>query len=251
MVIIQKSWWGLILAFRLQQQLICLFVCFFFVVGIINIEMLKIKKRKFNPKCINEHVFSTGLRSRFATPLLGLLSCRSSSHLRSFSWHWAQLSLALLTRADFLIIIECTGASRGVPLARPNPTQSHVFSFSRRQHPQVRWAEREAPRRAGESGQVGRRGHRRLRRCKVESDCLVARRRRGISACDMRLRWQVLIYIEADVDVRRPEGSSPSHTLPSLSEGDNGAEPGSTRDFQGDNKGPTIKFYTLCVTMYD
>lgn len=47
------------------------------------------------------------------------------------------------------------------------------------------------------------------------------------------------------MDVRRPEGSSPSHTLPSLSEGDNGAEPGSTRDFQGNNEEQARKFYTL------
>lgn len=59
----------------------------------------------------------------------------------------------------------------------------------------------------------------------------------------------MLIYIEVDVDVRRPEGSSPSHTLPSLSEGDNGAEAGSTRDFQGDNKEKTIKFHTVHVTI--
>lgn len=31
----------------------------------------------------------------------------------------------------------------------------------------------------------------------------------------------MLIYIEVDVDVQRPEGSSPTHTLPSLSGGDN------------------------------
>lgn len=181
-------------------------------------------------------------------PSLLLHCCRSSSHLHSFSWHWAQLSLALLTRADFLIIIECIGASRGVPLARPNPTQSHVFNFSGRRHPQVQSAEQEAPQRpvrADRSDAVATGVSAATR----WNPIVWWRRRRGISACDMRLRWQVLIYIEADVDVRRPEGSSPSHTLPSLSEGDNGAEPGSTRDFQGDNKGPTIKFHTVHVTI--
>lgn len=184
-----------------------------------------------------------------APPPLCPLSCRSSSHLHSFSWHWAQVSLALLTRADFLIIIECMGCSGGAPLARPDPSQSHVFNFSRRRHPQVQWAEQEAPRwpvRADRSDPVATGVS-----AATRWNPIVWRRRRGISACDMRLRWQVLIYIEADVAVRRPEGSSPSHTLPSLSEGDNGAEPGSTRDFQGDNKGPTIKFHTVHVTKYN
>lgn len=36
----------------------------------------------------------------------------------------------------------------------------------------------------------------------------------------------MLIYIEVDVDVQSPEGGSPTHTLPSLSGGDNEREGG-------------------------
>lgn len=39
----------------------------------------------------------------------------------------------------------------------------------------------------------------------------------------------MLIYIEVDADVQKPEAGSPTHTLPSLSVGDNETDRGSKR----------------------
>lgn len=44
----------------------------------------------------------------------------------------------------------------------------------------------------------------------------------------------MLIYIEMDMDVQKPEGSSPTHTLPSLSGGDNETDRGSKREEWGE-----------------
>lgn len=140
-----------------------------------------------------------------------------------FSWQWPQLSLALLTRADFPIIIECIQGSRGVPLAGLNLMQSHLFNFTSAAAPTGPAGRKQGDTERGRQCRWERTGltpwplaSRTVPNNKVESACWW--RGRGISACDMSLRWQVLIYIEVDVDVQTPEGSSPSCTLPSLSE---------------------------------
>lgn len=58
----------------------------------------------------------------------------------------------------------------------------------------------------------------------IEQQGQICRGGRGIRVCDMSLWWQVLIYIEVDIDVQSPEGDSPTPALVSLSERDNERE---------------------------
>lgn len=160
-----------------------------------------------------------------------LCSCFGSCHYQthfpdsdpSFHLHfWHELTSWYKVR---WIIIECI-QGRGVLLSGLNLMQSHLFNFTTREHLQVQEGENKATQKRGRHCRWGWTGlalwplaSRTVSNSEEEPARLW--RGRGISACDMSLWWQVLIYIEVDVDVQSPEGGSPTHTLPSLSGGDN------------------------------
>lgn len=53
----------------------------------------------------------------------------------------------------------------------------------------------------------------------------------------------MLIYIEVDTDVKKPKGGSPTHTLPSLSGGDNETDRGSKTEEWGEFIHPQGKIH--------